>query len=446
MMSPSRRLKPPRKILPEGEKLKPVFALKAGTRNQLNKMDATLYTLDASRALLKVRGHPSTTHTPLHLITLIDVSGSMGEESRLENVKRSLHYMYPFLGAQDMTSLITFASSARIHIKAQPMTPDGLHHCQQVLNSLGPEDMTNLAGALALVGPLVAETPATHKVGMIILTDGEINQGVTDPAAIKAMVRQVRDANDSLTVFTTGYGHSHNHNLLGAIASEGNGSYTVVNNQEQVAGVFGDMLGGLISCVAQNVEVVLPSIASATTLLNVVSDAGGVRVQVGDVYAEAEQSVLLNVSPATMVKVRYYDLVDKSWTEQVMVPLEADEAIRAEEKAINLRIRIANFLKAPKRSEVGALIDEVAALPQPPSWASFIMDQLATIRDTGRTVPAIAAQQSMTLGLGRGLISVAPSSIDPTDIPLPQLFTCFSSPGQRQVSETISQATQQDPV
>lgn len=406
-------------------------------------MDASLYTLTPTTALLKVRGHVSTTHTPLHLITLIDVSGSMGEEGRLENVKRSLHYMYPFLGPQDTTSLITFATSARLHIRAQPMTPDGLHHCQQVLNSLHPEDMTNLAGALALVGDLVAATPAGHKVGMLILTDGEINQGLTDPTAIAAMVRDLRTANDSLTVFTTGYGFAHNHGLLSSIAAEGNGSYSVVNNQEQVAGVFGDMLGGLISCVAQNVEVVIPSRASANTQLKVVSDAAGTRVQVGDIYAEGEQYILLNVEPGALIKVRYYDLVDKSWTEQIMMPTESDSIIQAEAAAIDLRLRVANFLKAPKRAEAAALIAEVETLPQPPSWSSFILDQLAQIRDGRNAAPAIAAQQSMTLGLGRGLISVMPPT-DHTILPQ-QLYACFSSPGQRQVSQTVSECASQDP-
>jgi hypothetical protein len=410
-------------------------------------MDATLYTLHASKALLKVRGHASTTHTPLHIITLIDVSGSMGEECRLENVKRSLHHMYPFLGQADMTSLITFASSAHLHIRAQPMTADGLHHCQQVLNSLHPEDMTNLASALALVNELIYATPRSHKIGMLILTDGEINQGLTNTDALKGMVRALRTTDPSLTVFTIGYGFAHNHGLLSSIAEEGNGSYSVVNNQEQVAGVFGDMLGGLMSCVAQNVEVVLPAAATANTLLKVISDAGNTRVQVGDLYAEAEQSIILNVAPNQLVQVRYYDLVESAWTEQVMLPLDADDTVQAEAKAVELRLKVANFLKAPKRTDAAALIAEVEALPQPPSWTSFILDQLAEIRDGRNTVPAIAAQQSMTLGLGRGLISVmTPVSADPT-IPVipPQLYACFSSPGQRQVSQTITASASQDP-
>ncbi len=372
----------------------------------------------------------------------------MAEEGRLENVKRSLHFMYPYMSQHDLVSLITFESSAELHLKAEPMNLDGIHHAQQILNSLQPKDMTNLAAGLAVASDLVTSTPATHKAGMIILTDGVVNQGVTDVAAHKSIVRGLRAGAPHLTVFTTGYGSEHNHELLAGIAGEGNGSYTVVNSQEQVASVFGDILGGLMSCVVQNAEVIVPAGTVTNTHLKVHVDPDQARVQIGDIYSQGEQTVLLG--PLSTVKVRYFDLDAGVLKTETVAASPADAAIEAEAAANELRLRVAAFLRAPVREQADSLIAEVRAMPT--SWSEFIIDQLVAIRDARRVDPVVAAQQSCCLSLARGMMAPPPPPIAmPGYHPVLEatMSAAFSSPSQRQVSSglrvTSSQAADEDP-
>jgi hypothetical protein len=58
-----------------------------------------------------------------------------------------------------------------------------------------------------------------------------------------------------LNVFTFGYGADHSAEALTGIAEAGRGVYYFLETTEQVATAFGDCLGGLVSVVAQNVQV-----------------------------------------------------------------------------------------------------------------------------------------------------------------------------------------------
>ena len=251
-------------------------------------MDATLYTLGLNKQFLKVHGGEAPAGSqPLHMVALIDTSGSMEIEDRLENVKRSLHFMFPMLGPADLVSLISFDEYSQIHIQAQQMTADGLIHCQRALATVQIGTATNMSAGLANARSCISATPFTHKPALMLLTDGEVNKGVRDVGALTTMIREIRMANPTLTVFATGYGLQHNATLLTELSTEGNGSYTIVQNQEHVAAVFGDILGGLLSCVAQNVEVIVPISAIPNTRFRVIEAAGVKRIPLGDIYAEA---------------------------------------------------------------------------------------------------------------------------------------------------------------
>jgi hypothetical protein len=444
-------------------------------------MEATLYTLSESSQFLKVRGGAAPEASmPLHIIALIDTSGSMELEGRLENVKRSLHFMFPMLGSTDLVSLISFDEFSQIHVMAQQMTADGLMRCQQALTSLKYGTATNMSAGLANVRTCLASSPATHKPAVMLLTDGEVNKGIREVAGLTNMVRDLRAVNPLLTVFATGYGLQHNANLLTEISTEGNGSYTIVQNQEHVAAVFGDILGGLLSCVAQNVEVVLPSQAAAQSRFRVIEGGGLKRVQLGDIYAEAEQVLIIENNPGP-TSIHY--LTPNGGIKEItpVVVAEAPEAIQQEFAATTVRLKVADILAAGRATPevtISATIDEIRALAVQPAWAEIVIAELAALLAPiavnpfplfGSGGPALGAtvsgaQQAAVLRMGRGLISqtvqwchsqavdddplntafMADPS-DPTALPPPPplgppgLSQCFSSPTQRQVTGRLRQ-------
>jgi hypothetical protein len=377
-------------------------------------------------------------------------------EDRLTNVKRSLHFLVSFLGPNDLVSLISFDDAATTHCRAHPMTLDGQAHVQQLLTVVRIGTSTNMSAGLVQAQDCLAATPATHKPAILLLTDGEVNRGIRDVAGLTAMVRNARTDHQTLTVYTVGYGLQHNGTLLTELATEGNGAYTIVNSQEEVASVFGDMLGGLMTCVAQNVEVHLPADAVAKTGFRVLNQ----RVQIGDIYAQASQVLL--TEGAAPLKVSYLTADGTLHTISPIPTAEPDETIRQEAAATALRIRAAAVLK--ERSDVAtteALIADIERMR--PSWAAPVIAELrlrlvpppAPVLWRGMHAgPGLAptvsgAQQSACLSMARGLINAtasAASAID--DDPLNMAFiaeSTFSSPTQRRTTERLRQVSSQQP-
>lgn len=430
-------------------------------------MESQLFAVggQAPKLLLKVRGKPHSGTTPLHLIVLIDTSGSMDHEGRLLNVKRSLHYMFPMLSPSDLVSVITFDDVGKVALDSQAMTPDGLHHAQEVLKRIRTGGGTNLGAGLICAMNSVVSTPSTHKAGMLILTDGEINQGIVETADLLGLLRNLRTVNTSLSVFSVGYGIDHNFELLRQIATEGGGSYTVVHNQEHVASVFGDMLGGLMTCMAQNIEILVPKTCRPVTLFRVIEDADMFRVQVGDLYADAEQELLFTadaVGAATAaqasIQVRYFDLTTKSLNVETLSAAPSTPDAEAAATVLELRIQAAKLLAEPRpdAAAVQTTMAAIRALPQQPVWTDFVLRELEYLanpvegRRQARQVTA--AQQSATLALGRGLFTQDQTIImdpvnfvnrdtDPDADPERSISEVFSSPAQRRVRETLRART-----
>jgi hypothetical protein len=424
-------------------------------------MDTCLYSFAPESAdsdtkyFLKVVGQAtSSDQQPLHLTLVIDTSGSMELEDRLTNVKRSLHFLVSFLGPQDLVSLISFDDAATTHCKAQLMTLDGQSYVQQLIKGVSIGTSTNMSAGIIQAQECLSATPPTHKPALLLLTDGEVNRGIRDVAGLTAMVRNLRATHPTLTVYTVGYGLQHNGNLLTELATEGNGAYTIVNSQEQVASVFGDMLGGLMTCVAQNVEVHLPADAVVKTGFRILVDTSGKkRVQIGDIYAQASQVLLSEVSAP--LKITYLTADGTLHTVEPIPTATADESVRQEMAGTELRIRAADILKGADNADaMRSLIADIEVMQ--PSWAAPVIAELR-LRLAPPTfwhglgpglMPTVSgAQQAACLSMARGLINATASAASATDDdPLNTAFiaeSTFSSPVQRRTTERLRQVSSQ---
>jgi hypothetical protein len=221
----------------------------------------------------------------------------------MENVKRCLDAMLACLSADDMLSIITFESSSTIHLQCMTVSEAHKAHIQSIIGAISPQDMTNLSAGLGNVRAVLATAPPQLKTGIILLTDGHINQGITESAPIKAIIQDIIQSRAGLSFHCVGYGTDHNDVLLKDIALETQGSYNIVNTLEDVATAFGDTLGGLMSCVAQNVEARLPADAVVRGPFKTRVRTDGITVPLGDLYAGTERIILYSASSTNHAQV-----------------------------------------------------------------------------------------------------------------------------------------------
>jgi len=377
-------------------------------------MNASITRINENDVAIILNGIASNRRQPTHLIALIDVSDSMTHANKLETVKNSLEFIVPLLNPSDLFSMITFGETSEILLNKIPASDkDSITY---KIRNLRTNGCTNLSAGLMSIQQVV-QTTATHKQGVLILTDGLANRGVSDSDGLKRIIASLLQTTPSLTFTTVGYGQDHNVDLLRDIATNGAGSYNIVYNLENVATTFGEVVGGLTTVVAQNVVVHLPPGSEPMTGYGVVGD----QVRIGDIYAENEIIVLAKVSGA--VRITGHNMVDLSSYDIVLsVPSDAVPAPKNIEKAI-FRFKVSKVLKdvakarmltSDAKSAADSLLAQLKELPYYEEQIIQIMiDDLEELLDTPPNFAvdtSHVSQHSAYLDLGRGLRSIQPQA------------------------------------
>jgi Mg-chelatase subunit ChlD len=222
-------------------------------------------TVAGQRQVLIITTPKLDQRSSVHFTILLDTSGSMDEENKLLNVKKSLNHLLKYLADNDQISIIEFSSRANVILNRIPLTTTNRYMIQHKINQLNAGGGTNLSASLAeSLNTLYLSTGSSsptmpEKQGILLLTDGYINEGIINENDLTRMVFQLLNEHAQGTSLTcVGYGTNHNAELLRILAAEGGAAYDVVQDLEDVARVFANTLGALISCSAQQVEVIFP--------------------------------------------------------------------------------------------------------------------------------------------------------------------------------------------
>lgn len=238
---------------------------------------------------VRINAPAAVDRIPTHFVLVLDVSESMMDASKLENCKRCATLMLQVMTGEDRISLITFGEDARVHLKRVPADEAHKQVITSTIKSLHVDGCTNLSAGLGYVHEVCEGD--TLKVGVLILTDGHANRGVSDPAGIRSIVSGLRATNDNLSVHCVAYGSDHNESLLRGIAEDCQTSYNVVNTIEDTAFAFGETLGGLMSCVYQNCAIKVPPGTKVHGPHKILDNS----IRIGDVYAGTKPLVLIDI-------------------------------------------------------------------------------------------------------------------------------------------------------
>jgi Ca-activated chloride channel family protein len=233
--------------------------------------------------------------TPICTVLVLDVSSSMKGE-KLAALKDTASKLARNLTDQDEVAIVAFAS-----------------HVETVLERTGAGDR---AAVLAAIGRLQATTCTNMSGGLsaglkqvneqfrgvkriMLLTDGMANEGVSDRAGLLGMVA---GRQSSCAVSTFGFGTDCDQELLADMAKAGGGNYYFIAGKD-IGSVFARELGGMLSCIAQNLEVSIRPNKGGEVLevLNdfTVEDKGGEAViNAEDLYAGETKHVLVRLRVA----------------------------------------------------------------------------------------------------------------------------------------------------
>jgi Ca-activated chloride channel homolog len=190
---------------------------------------------------------------PSVLTFVIDVSGSMAMENRLELVKRSLRLLVNNLDERDSVAIVVYGTTA--HTVLKPTRGNQHGEIINAIEELQPEGSTNAEAGLRLGyrhAMAAFQSGANNRV--VLCSDGVANVGSTDAGSILEFVQGYVD--DSIYLTTVGFGMGNfNDVLLEQLADRGNGSYAYVDTLDEARELFVQKLTSTLQVIAKDAKV-----------------------------------------------------------------------------------------------------------------------------------------------------------------------------------------------
>jgi Ca-activated chloride channel homolog len=186
------------------------------------------------------------------LTFVIDVSGSMGLENRLDLVKQSLRLLVDSLTRADQIGIVVYGSQARIVLHPTSVTRKGV--ILSAIEALRPEGATNLESGLQLAYIMADEAFRPGQINRVILcSDGVANVGRTSPTEMLQLIRHKTDK--GITLSTIGFGMgNYNDVVMEQLANKGDGQYAYIDSLAEARAFFEENLVGALQVVAKDVK------------------------------------------------------------------------------------------------------------------------------------------------------------------------------------------------
>jgi len=419
---------------------------------------------------LKITGSSIQYRNPAHTIILLDTSGSMNDSRKLQNVKKSLMFLLKFLHKSDYLSLVTFNNISQILIENMNASAEYMEAFRYTIDTLEAEGGTNLSAGLLNVKSILdrVNSSLVSKTGLIILTDGHANEGLVRNDDLLRVIQGIKNVSPNLSITTIGYNEDHNANILKEIATHGGGSYNIVNNIEQVASVFGDILGGLISTVAQNVNVTYPSSWNNLNMYKKTLVNSNTTLSIGDICGESETILLFENSDLSNISVSG---VNTNTLETVQTTITWDSSTYSSYKDTYMMAYIRNSvahiltnLNSMDKEIIKSRLIEMKEYLNTPivqfnPLTKMLKEEITSIEEqlySSCIDNTNNLQTSMVLGFGRGLsrhrttpIRRSSESYDVNDIANimnnMNMTTPFSNRVQQQLTQQMCSMTADDP-
>jgi Ca-activated chloride channel family protein len=196
---------------------------------------------------------PSTyVRKPMNLVVVVDHSGSMAQDERLEKVKVGLHTLVDNLKPEDRIALVQFDDSAQVIQSFTPTLDRASLHLR--INALYPAGGTNIYDGLDTGFDLLGEFPANERQNrLIFLSDGQATVGITSQTEIMALARSRIGRGIGLT--TVGVGNSFDVELMRGLAENGAGNYYFLEDATAASEVFTEELDYFMSPLALDVRI-----------------------------------------------------------------------------------------------------------------------------------------------------------------------------------------------
>src|SRR5687767_12969033 len=195
---------------------------------------------------------PATiTRKPLNLVVVVDHSGSMWEDQRMEKVKVGLHTLVDNLAEGDRIALVQFDD--RVDVLAPFAETPNKVQLHTLIDNLTPRGATNIYGGLEAGFGLAADAFSDARQNRVIfLSDGLATAGNTNRESIISMADGF--VSDGIGLTTIGVGLSFDVGLMRGLAEHGAGNFYFLEDAAAATEVFTQELDFFVTPLALDVK------------------------------------------------------------------------------------------------------------------------------------------------------------------------------------------------
>jgi Ca-activated chloride channel family protein len=187
---------------------------------------------------------------PLNLALVIDRSGSMGG-TKLSFARKAARFLAGELTGRDRLAIVSFDNEVQIVVPSRPVAdPQPFIAAINTIHSGGCTALFDgwRAGATQVAEHL--DPAAMNRV--LLLSDGQANEGLTDTDQIAAKVAGLTQRGISTSAF--GLGDDFDEDLMGAMAAAGDGTLAHIETPSQLADLYASELQGLAGTFGRRVS------------------------------------------------------------------------------------------------------------------------------------------------------------------------------------------------
>ena len=189
---------------------------------------------------------------PRNLTFLIDVSGSMFEETKLPLLKRSLLLLVEQLRPEDHIAMVVYAGNSGLVLP--PTSGREKNVIRNAIQALEAGGSTNGGAGIELAYQTAQKNFAKGGINRVILcTDGDFNVGTTNEGDLTRLIEKKREGGVFLTVLGFGMGNIKD-STMEKLADRGNGNYAYIDSIEEARKVLVKEAGATLVTVAKDVK------------------------------------------------------------------------------------------------------------------------------------------------------------------------------------------------
>ncbi len=234
--------------------------------------------------------------TPVNVAFVLDKSGSMGGQKMQQAIDATITAV-DYLNKGDVVSVVVYDNYAKVLIPATQVTDK--EAIRERIRTLSAGGGTGLYAGVVQGAREIREFLDPHRVNrVILLSDGQANEGPSTPSELGDLGAAL--IKEGISVTTIGLGLGYNEDLMMQLALRSDGNHNFVENADDLAMIFNQEFGDVLSVVAQDVKVTIECEDGVRPIrvLGREAEIHGqtVTVALNQLYSKQDKYVLLEVA------------------------------------------------------------------------------------------------------------------------------------------------------